>query len=107
MTARVYETPSLTIPRNDPDFIAFVKEHLSSSISEWPAEVAHHIKGHKLGGTALKGPDFFTMPLTNIEHAEFHAAGMTPKKWESEYGSQWQHVAYALARYIIHLRHGS
>ena len=73
-------------------YLDWVKS-IPSCISGRPADDAHHIKGHGMGGTT-KAPDWATIPLTRDEHQRFHDIGW--ESWEREYGSQLEHVAKTL-----------
>ena len=71
---------------------------LPSVVSGLPADDAHHVKGHGMGGAGLTAPDWATIPLTRGEHEEFHRLGA--QQWEMKYGSQLEHVARTLGRAI-------
>lgn len=66
-----------------------------SCISGAPADDAHHMKGHGMGGT-VTAPDWAVIPLTRAEHTEFHNVGW--KTWEKMYDSQWKLIARTLGR---------
>ncbi len=69
-----------------------------SAISGRPADDAHHIIGHGMGGMGMRASDLLTLPLTRDEHMALHQHGW--RAWEERHGSQWMHVALTLARYI-------
>ena len=62
-----------------------------------PADDAHHMKGHGMGGT-VTAPDWAVFPLTRTAHTYFHDVGW--KSWEAEHGSQWEFVAKTLGKAI-------
>ena len=72
-----------------------------SVISCQPADDAHHIKGHGLGGTT-KCSDLFTIPLTRKEHTEFHVMGW--EQWEERYGSQLLFALKTIERALLNAR---
>lgn len=77
-------------------YLEWVKSQ-PSCISGFPADDAHHLKGHGFGGT-VKAPDWATIPLTREEHTDFHNSPIT--YWEVEHGSQLEHVARTLGKAI-------
>ena len=78
-------------------YLNYVKS-LPSVLSGLPADDAHHVKGHGMGGAGLTAPDWATIPLTRGEHEEFHRLGA--QQWEMKYGSQLEFVAKTLGRAI-------
>lgn len=68
-----------------------------SCISGLPADDAHHIKSHGMGGT-VKAPDWAVIPLTREEHTRFHSMGVV--KWEAVFDSQLEYVARTLGKAI-------
>ncbi len=77
-------------------YLDWVKEQ-PSCVSGLPADDAHHIKGHGLGGT-VKAPDWAAIPLTREEHTNYHFIGLS--RWEEKHGSQLEHVAKTLGKAI-------
>ena len=77
-------------------YLAWVRTQ-PSCISGMPADDAHHIKGHGMGGS-VKAPDWAVIPLTREEHTLFHFVGH--KRWEQANGNQLEHVARTLGRAI-------
>lgn len=77
-------------------YLAWVRTQ-PSCISGMPADDAHHIKGHGMGGT-VKAPDWAVIPLTRGEHTNFHFH--TVMDWETINGPQFEHVARTLGRAI-------
>jgi hypothetical protein len=76
-------------PFRSEEYLSWV-ESLPSCISGQPADDAHHMKGHGMGGTT-KAPDWAVIPLTREEHTLFHHLGW--ETWEAKHGSQWEYVA--------------
>lgn len=76
------------------EYLDWVKT-LPSCISGRPADDAHHIKGHGMGGT-VKAPDWAVIPLTREEHSLFHRVGWMT--WEIENGNQLELVAKTLGK---------
>lgn len=92
-------------PARDPDYLAWVRSQpscISGNMGYDPdtgerANDPHHPKGHGLGGT-VKCSDYLAIPLTREEHRAFHAMGW--QSWEVKYGSQWEHAARTMERYL-------
>lgn len=86
------------IPRIENEkYLKWVKS-LPSVISHMPADDAHHLIGHGMGGMGTKVSDYLTFPLTRLEHSELHDKGW--KAWEAQHGEQWRYVALTLLRAI-------
>lgn len=73
-------------------YLKWVKK-LPSAISGLPADDAHHMKGHGMGG-GIPAPDWAAFPLTRAEHTIFHSTGW--QTWEQQHGNQFEHVARTL-----------
>lgn len=80
----------------NPAYLTWVKGQPSVVSGRTPCD-AHHPKGHGLGGT-VKCSDYFAIPLTREEHDAFHAMGW--QSWEELHGSQLEHAARTLERWI-------
>lgn len=77
-------------------YIAWVRDQ-PSVISGQHGCDPHHIISVGDGRMGSKASDLLTIPLTRTEHNELHH---DVRQWESIHGSQWQHVAVTLARYV-------
>lgn len=84
-------------PFRSKKYLAWVRKQ-PSAISGRPADDAHHIIGHGLGGMGTKPSDLLTFPLTRDEHMELHHIGWLA--WEEKHGSQWRYAAETLADYL-------
>ncbi len=74
-------------------YLDWVKTLSCSFCGVEPAGDAHHIRGRgNLGGTALKAPDQYVMPLCRGCHQMFHDTGD-----RDLLDSQWQYIAHTLA----------
>ena len=78
-------------------YLEYVRS-LPSSISDRPADDAHHVKGYMLGGTGTKCADIFTFPMTREEHTILHNMGW--QSWENEYGSQLLYVCRTIEQAV-------
>ena len=50
----------------------------------------HHLIGHGQGGMGLKSSDYLAFPLCRLCHHNLHQVGQ--RRWEEEFGSQWEHA---------------
>lgn len=80
----------------NPEYLKWVKT-LPCVVTEMPADDPHHLIGHGYGSTGSKASDYWTIPVTRIEHNLIHNAfGL----WEQAQGSQFEHVALTLLQAI-------
>ncbi len=88
-----------------PAYLDWVRT-LPCAVTGLPAECAHHLIGHgRL--SQRRSSDFFAFPLINILHDEQHSTGihrLGVKKWEHLHGSQWEHVARTLEKFVKEAR---
>lgn len=61
---------------------------------------AHHVRENTGGGTGLRPPDWWTIPLCARHHKECHDRGW--KTFEAKYGFSMREMAESLARVSPH-----
>lgn len=95
----------MMFPKNKPDrdaaYLKFVRS-LPCVVSGALDSQAHHLIGHGHGGMGTKVSDYWTFPLSPIEHQLLHDHGW--KAWEELNGSQWKYVAETQRLWIAQRR---
>lgn len=81
MGAPVRKRPPKSHPDRDSDYLAHIRAH--DCCMRWAGGCAgeviphHHGKSDGGGGVSLKANDFYTLPICNQHHVEFHGGTLT------------------------------
>lgn len=83
------------IARNK-DYLQFIRQQTCCVTGQTHGVIAHHVRLNNKCGIGIKPSDYYTIPLSSLEHARLHAMGE-----KAYYSLNWINPDYLICVYMM------